>query len=41
LEDAAGTVPQADEGGQAFSGQRSIGFEGGAAIDDGQALSAV
>ena len=41
LQDAAGVVAQADQGGQAFAGQRAVGLQGRAAIDDGHALPAL
>ncbi len=40
LQDAAGAVAQADQGGKAFAGQRAVGSQRRAAIDDGHALSA-
>ena len=39
LQDAAGMVAQADQGGQAFAGQRAVGLERRAAIDDGHGLA--
>ena len=39
LQHAAGAVAQADQGGQAFAGQRAVGLQRRAAIDDGHALA--